>query len=290
MFTFLIVCLVVSAAVAAFVGGVAVYVGGSYALMRGHTAPKPWRQLLREATSEFIWALVTQPILPLYYLLGRRLGGANGPCPVIFVHGYAQNRVGFIGMTRALSRRGLGPFYGFNYPWFLSIATNARRLGRFVAQVQRWSRSPRVDLVCHSMGGLVALEYMRQSGDEGPVRRCVTVATPHAGVLWKGPILGASGAQLRASGDFVRDLAGVKLSPRVLSIYSTHDNIVYPPTSSMLAARGARDVSIAGGGHLAILFNREVIDQVAGFLSAPEPTAADGQQVAVVAGAATPAA
>ncbi|RYE85497.1 MAG: alpha/beta fold hydrolase, partial [Myxococcales bacterium] len=260
MFTFLIVCLVAAGVTAAFVGGVAVYVGGSYALMRGHTEPKPWRQLLREASTEFLWALVTQPFLPLYYLFGRRLGGGQGPCPVIFVHGYAQNRVGFIGMTRALGRRGLGPFYGFNYPWFFSIATNARRLARFIERVQRWTKSTQVDLVCHSMGGLVALEYMREAGDDGPVRRCVTVATPHAGVLWRGPILGASGAQLRASGDFVRTLSGVTLSPRVLSIYSTHDNIVYPPTSSMLAARGARDVSIAGSGHLAILFNREVID------------------------------
>ncbi len=262
--------LVAVALVSVYLLGVGLYVSGSYWLMRGHTEPRPWGRLLREAASEFLWAAVTQPLLPLYYLYGRRLGGAKGPCPVIFVHGYAQNRVGFVGMARLLSRRGLGPFFGFNYPWFLSIATNARRLGRFIAQVQRWTRSPRVDLVCHSMGGLVALEYMQQTGDEGPVRRCVTVATPHAGVLWRGPILGASGAQLRASGDYVRGLSGVSLSPRVLSIYSTHDNIVYPPTSAMLTARGGRDLSIDGGGHLALLFNRRVNDQVAEFLLEPE--------------------
>ena len=270
----LLVVLLGAAGVVAFLLGVGVYVSGSYWLMRGHTEPRPWSKLLREAASEFGWAALTQPFLPLYYLLGRRLGGGvGGPCPVIFVHGYAQNRVGFIGMARSLGRRGLGPFYGFNYPWFLSISANARRLGRFIAQVQRWTKSPRVDLVCHSMGGLVALEYMQQAGDESGVRRCVTVATPHAGVLWRGPILGASGAELRAEGDYVQRLAQVALSPRVLSIYSTHDNIVYPPSSSMLAARGARDLAIDGGGHLALLFHPRVIDQIATFLLEPEPAA-----------------
>ena len=94
---------------------------------------------------------------------------------------------------------------------------------------------------------------------------------PDGRVMW--PILGASGAELRAEGDYVQRLAQVALSPRVLSIYSTHDNIVYPPSSSMLAARGARDLAIDGGGHLALLFHPRVIDQIATFLLEPEPAA-----------------
>jgi len=260
----LLLALAALVVVVLFLGGVTIYVLGSYLLMLSHTEPRPWGQLLREALAEFFWTVFTQPLLPLYYLIGRRLGGGDGGRPVIFVHGYAQNRVGFVGMARALAGRGFGPLYGFNYPWFSSITANAGRLGRFIEQVKRASHCEQVDLVCHSMGGLIALEHLK--GGQGLVRRCVTVASPHGGVVWPGPIPGSCGPQLRSGGEYVRDASNHALSTEVLSIYSTHDNIVHPPASSMLAARGGQDLAIAGGGHMALLFHDEVIDQVARFL------------------------
>jgi predicted alpha/beta hydrolase family esterase len=260
------------AVVLLFLSGVTIYVAGSYLLMLAHTEPRPLGQLVREAAAEFWWTVVTQPFLPLYYLIGRRLGGRRGKRPVVFVHGYAQNRVGFIGMARALARQGFGPLYGFNYPWFLSIASNGGRLGRFIEQVRRSSGASEVDLICHSMGGLVALEYLRQAGQAGavPVRCCVTIATPHAGVLWPGPIPGACGPELRSEAEYLRELASAGLSIKVLSIFSTHDNVVHPPSSSMLQARGGRDLSIAGGGHMALLFHPRVLEQVGAFLEEGE--------------------
>ena len=60
---------------------------------------------------------------------------------------------------------------------------------RFVEAVCAETGAAQVDLVCHSLGGVVALEYIHDAGAKR-VRRCVTVASPHAGVAWKGPILG----------------------------------------------------------------------------------------------------
>ena len=253
------------------------YVAGSFLMMRAHTAPRPPGKLAREALGELFWTLVTQPLLPLFYLFGRRLGGASSGTPVIFVHGYGQNRVGFLRLARALRAAGRGPLYGFNYPWFLSMAQNAARLGGFVDEARRATGEARVDLVCHSMGGLVALEYLRRAGPGAPVRRCVTIATPHAGVLWRGPIPGLSGPELRSQGAYLKELAREGVGVEVLSIFSTHDNVVYPPESSMLAARGGRDVSLPGGGHISLLFSPRVAELTVSFLSAaerPPPAAA----------------
>lgn len=272
----LLLCLVAAATVVVlFLAGVTVYVFSSYLLMLSHTEPKPWGRLLREALVEFCWTVVTQPLLPLYYLVGRSMGGQGGARPIVFVHGYAQNRVGFVGMARALARRGFGPMYGFNYPWFSSIPTNARRLGRFLDRVKRWTNSEQIDLVCHSMGGLVALEYLRTEGSRALVHRCVTIASPHGGVVWQGPIPGACGPELRSGGDYLRQIAGHTIANEVLSIYSTHDNIVHPPASSKLAARGGHDLAIPGGGHLALLFDPQVIDQVSDFLREGRPRRVD---------------
>jgi pimeloyl-ACP methyl ester carboxylesterase len=193
--------------------------------------------------------------------------------PIVFVHGYMQNRVGFIGLARSLARKGLGPMYGFNYPWFVPITSNAKRLERFVERICKETGSRAVDLVCHSMGGLVALEMMREEAAHEilKVRRCVTIASPHAGVTWRGPLLGIGAGSLRRGSKFLEAHAAAPVTVPVLSVYSTHDNVVHPKESSSLALRGGRDVEVEDLAHLSILFAPEVAAHVAAFLAEPDP-------------------
>jgi len=271
-------------AIALVVGvGIVGYVLGSFLLMGRHVGARQRGASLRALIRELWIAFWTQPLLPLFYLFGHRMdslfvqrgkdGLAKERVPIVFVHGYMQNRVGFVGLARSLARRGLGPMYGFNYPWFASVDSNARRLDRFVARVCKESGSPAVDLVCHSMGGLVAMEMMRGEAkrEKLAVRRCVTIATPHAGVMWQGPLLGIGASSLRRGSKLLETQAGTKLAVPCLSIYSSHDNVVHPKESSSLAIRGGRDVEVAGLAHLAILFAPEVAEHVAAFLAEPDP-------------------
>jgi pimeloyl-ACP methyl ester carboxylesterase len=240
---------------------------------------------LRELAREVWIALLTQPFLPLFYVLGHRmdaffvrrgeegLATARARVPIVFVHGYMQNRVGFFGLARALARQGLGPMFGFNYPWFGSMASNAKRLDRFVARICKETGAAAVDLVCHSMGGLVAMEMMRDEAqrEKLKVRRCVTIATPHAGIVWRGPLVGFGATSLRRGSKLLAAHAGAKLAVPCLSVYSTHDNIVHPKESSSLSVRGGRDVEVDGLAHLAILFSPKVAEHVAAFLAEPDP-------------------
>jgi pimeloyl-ACP methyl ester carboxylesterase len=144
--------------------GIAVYVAGSYALMRAHVEPRGRLVVLREALRELGWAFLTQPLVPLFYVVGRRLARGSG-VPIVTVHGYMQNRVDFLRIACACERAGLGPVYGFNYPWYESIPACARRLARFIEHVRRETGAAQVDLVAHSVGGLVAMEYVHGEGD-----------------------------------------------------------------------------------------------------------------------------
>lgn len=260
-----------AALVLVFVVGVGLYVGVSYALMRSHAAERTSLASAREVFRESFLAGLISPLLPLYYFVGHRMGGvASGDerVPVVFVHGYMQNRVGFIGLARALRREGLGPLYGFNYPWFSSIPSNAERLERFVAQVCAETKAAKVDVVCHSMGGLVGVEMIMRNADR--VRRFVTIASPHAGVVWRGPLLGFGASSLRRGSKLLEGHAAAKLGIPTLSIFSTHDNVVHPKETSSLATRGGRDFEVAEGpGHFAILFSKEVARAVIDFLREP---------------------
>lgn len=240
--------------------GAFLYLVVSFGVMRRHTEPRGWGAFLRAFLHEAVALAWTQPILPLYYFVGRRMGGPRDGRPIIFVHGYFQNRADFVFLARVVARAKLGPIYGFNYDWTRSIARSASRLARFVEDVCRETGEPKVAIVAHSLGGVVALEYLSTGEGAARVDRCVTIASPHAGVLWRGPTFGASSRELRATSEYMRTNPSRALAIPTLSIYSSHDNIVHPSTTSGLVARGGEDERIEGVGHLGLLFSRAVAD------------------------------
>jgi triacylglycerol lipase len=250
--------------VVVFYGGVALYVVGSYFFARSHHAEREFSLTFREALREGMFAALIQPLLPLYYFIGRRMGGRAGKRPIVLVHGYGQNRVDFVWLARALERAGMGPMYGFNYWPFGRIRSSAEELARFVSQVCEAEKADAVDIVSHSMGGLVAMKMIEQGGAR--VRRLVTIGTPHAGVAWRGPILGLSAGALRRGTKHVREERTLELA--ALSIFSTHDNVVGSAATSSLAAIGGRDLVVPGLGHLAMLFDRRVASEIVSFLDA----------------------
>jgi hypothetical protein len=52
----------------------------------------------------------------------------------------------------------------------------------------------------------------------------------------------------------------------VLSIYSLHDNLVHPASTSQVPGQDVTLLEVENLGHLSVLFDREVGDAVCGFL------------------------
>jgi CheY-like chemotaxis protein len=132
-----------------------------------------------------------------------------------------------------------------------------------------------VAIVAHSMGGLVARAWMRAHGS-ARVARLITLGTPHHGTSLANFGPGANAAQMRrakgAANDWLRELgAGEDAARRALitSIFSHHDNIVSPQTSSVL--EGARNIALGGVGHVALGCNGRVLDTVMEELGALKP-------------------
>lgn len=84
----------------------------------------------------------------------------------------------------------------FPYDWRLSVTHNAGELGRAAERhLAAWRKHPhwagrradpaqaRLTLVAHSMGGLVAREYIDGLGDGGEVRTLITLGTPFYGAV-----------------------------------------------------------------------------------------------------------
>ncbi len=260
--------LLVALLLGALLLGTLVYVVVSFLLAAPHQAPRPLSATLRAGLREWGWATLLGPLLPCFYVLGRRWGRGTGTVPVVLVHGYTQTRADFLRIARRLRRSQVGQIYGFNYNWAKSIDLSGADLGKFIAQVLSETGAPHVDLVCHSQGGLLARALLAHSPGVG-LRRVVTLGSPHHGVVFKGPLVGESGRQMRAGSEFLVALARQQIAVPFLSLFSTHDNIVHPPTTSSVAAQGGQDAVVGDCGHLTLMFDGATLDRMAAFLEQP---------------------
>jgi len=259
--------------VAVLLAGALIYLLGSFFLSAAHMERRPSPHQARAMARELYYVLLTQPLIPLYFFIGRRFARGDG-IPVVFVHGYFQNRADFVWMARQFRKAAKGPLYGFNYPWFDSVDRNVPRLERFVERVCAENATDRVTLVAHSLGGLVSLEYAHTPNGQRRVAHCITIGTPHNGVKWRGPIPGRVARELREGGEFHIERRERPIVTPTLSVYSTHDNIVHPPTTSALSARGGNDVAVDGLGHLSLLYSPEVTRVLIEFVDHDERAAA----------------
>ena len=253
-------------------GAVALYFGAILFLCASYFAiswiwrarrPREVRLGLR-ATLELWWdeyvTLAGSPLrLMLYGLLVRDADAAPVPSPVLLVHGVLCNAGVFVRLARYLRRNGVDGLYSLSYgPPLASIESFADQLASKIDAILAQTGARRVIVVAHSMGGLVTRAYLRKHGS-ARTARVVTLGTPHHGSMMAWFFPGVSLAQMRPGNPWLVALNAAPLDPalRLVSLWSWHDSMVAPQTSSELP--GAEDVAIVGVGHNALLADPGVL-------------------------------
>lgn len=199
--------------------------------------------------------------------------------PVILVHGWVHNRSAFVLMRRALRRAGLGPMHTFEYPSISSDLTQvAHRLAPVVEQVVGHARGASCVLIGHSMGGLVARQYVQELGGHDFVDTVVTMGTPHRGTYtaWLG--MGRAIEQCRPGSAYLARLEETARPglARWIAYYSDLDFMITPAVSAKLThpALAAANVRVRDIGHLSLLLSRSVLgDLLARLEETPARTA-----------------
>jgi pimeloyl-ACP methyl ester carboxylesterase len=226
---------------------------------------------LRIALAEWGMAVALSALRPAGFF---PLPGAtqHGPRPIIVLHGYAMNRANFVVLARRLAAAGLGPIYGFEY-WTLGrVAAGARQLGWFVEQVCEATGATEVDLVGHSMGGVVARYYVTFGGGDARVRNLVTIGSPHAGTDVSAVGIGHARSELLIGSQLVTRLgaAPAPAHARLTTILSEADGLV--PADAQPPIRGAERIVFPDLGHVALLGSRRVARAIIERLSAEPRT------------------
>ena len=174
------------------------------------------------------------------------------PGPVLLVSGYGGSTAALEPMRAALQSQGrdvvVVPAVGGG-TGDLGVQAKALRAAA-TAAMERFHASS-VDVVGYSAGGLVARSWVRDLGGGSVARRVVSVGTPQHGTSVAELAAGAAGCptaceQLEPDSAFLRELdAGDETpsGPRFVSVWSTTDRTVVPPSSARLAG-AALDVTV----------------------------------------------
>jgi triacylglycerol esterase/lipase EstA (alpha/beta hydrolase family) len=260
--------------------GILFYVVVSYVHAFWHRRARvPLTTLVKAALRETGACLLLLPFWPLWMIVGASYEAAHEGAhdrarqnrnPVILLHGFAMNRTNWIWLGRRLAARGIGPLYGTSYFSPQSVRRSARRLADFVEEVLAREDGARVDIVAHSLGGVVARYYIERMDGAKRVRHLVTIGSPHQGtaVAHFGPLI-PSALESRRGSALLAEIGPLAAREGIsyTSIWSRSDAIIEPPESSSIVPAG-EDRVFDDLGHLSLLLSPRVLDSVAERLKA----------------------
>ncbi|MGW2177391.1 esterase/lipase family protein [Streptomyces sp. NPDC001732] len=199
--------------------------------------------------------------------------------PVVLLHGFIDNRSVFVLLRRSLARHGRRHLESLNYsPLTCDIRTAAELLGRHVEEICARTGHREVDIVGHSLGGLIARYYIQLLGGDQRVRTLVTLGTPHKGTA-VAPLASAHPIvrQMRTGSAPIEELCrpAPGCRTRFVSFWSELDRVVVPPEAARIdhPDLDALNVRVTGIGHLALPVHPSVVTAVRQALESGEPTA-----------------
>ena len=157
--------------------------------------------------------------------------------PVVLVHGVLGDATNFAALRRYLASHGIRRFSSFRYWPRLDYQRLVARFGAHLSGVCRETGATQVDVIGHSLGGLVA-RYFLQTGEVRLVRRLVTLGTPYL---------------------------GSPNPPQEISIFAEHDPIVPPPVDHVRRRTHVVDAC----GHLGLLTDERALAAIVRYLGHP---------------------
>lgn len=218
-----------------------------------------------------IWLLIQETACLLLTVVMRPLGwaatrvpeaGQSDRPPVILLHGLFQNRGCLFWLQFRLRSAGYLQTMSISTPPWRDIETLTEILAKKVDELRIRLKVDKVVLVGHSMGGMIARNYIQNRGGAANVYGVVTLGSPHHGSKLAPFAISPMGKTLLPGCEFLVKFNSMPWpeQARAISIYTRYDNIVLPAESAKMT--GAQVVELDGMGHTSLLFHPRSLQAV----------------------------
>jgi triacylglycerol lipase len=215
------------------------------------------RTILTEWLAFFALFGVIQPFADSFFSV-KAAPRRTEKLPVMLVHGYRCNSGLWWWMIARLRAAGFAAEVIDLEPALVSIDRFAEQLHHGVEAYLQDTGGPKLRLVTHSMGGLVARAYLQRYGSHR-VDKVITLACGHHGTRIARLGLGKNAREMEPGSAWLAALAEPAPAPAV-TVWTAQDNFIAPQTSSRLS--GAQEIVLSGMGHLTFMFSPHVLDIV----------------------------
>jgi pimeloyl-ACP methyl ester carboxylesterase len=197
-----------------------------------------WSGVAMSAAGELAAFAQMACAFPLRGLGAHTLGDVDDhPVPVVLVHGILGDPTNFWALRRHLARNGIRRFASFAYRPRLDYQRISHDLAMHIGDVLTQTDAGQVDVIGHSLGGLVG-RYFVQTNGKHLVRRLVTLGTPYL---------------------------ALQNPTQELAVFGSDDALVPPPSD-----RAQRRMRVIDGcGHLGLLTDGRVLEAIVRYLRPP---------------------
>ena len=210
--------------------------------------------------------------LPLMALTALSLNGDSTPRaladdrhrPLVYVHGLAGAGSNFIALRTALALRGRRRTYAIKFQRTQSLETLAGDLALYLRQVigvNQLGDSAQLDVVAHSMGGVVARLALEDPALRGRIATLITLGSPHSGTYLARFANTTVTRSLRPDSEQIARLdrqlpwPGLPDMPRLVALWSDADMMRLPHDAARVD--GAENVLMSGFTHYDYLIRPE---------------------------------
>ncbi len=243
------------------------YANAEPRLMNERSNGKSLRMVLSLILQETFFNFLTLSVLPFGLFNPRRHPSNQGEIPVLLLHGLFNNRASWFWFKYKLRQQGFNNLVTINLSSWHNEEVLTELVAKKVDELRHRLGVNKVHLVCHSMGGIIARNYLQQRGGAAKVDRCICLGSPHLGSKLAPFALSPLGRVLIPGSDFLSRLAGAPQPEGVAmtNIFTIKDNMVLPNVNACLP--WGHSVELDGLGHTALIYRKPAVDAVINALS-----------------------
>lgn len=244
---------------AARAGGRAAKAGGGFVkTLLGKVNPDVYRELA------FVSMCSYSLLIPRREQIADK--GADPYVPLVLVHGLGGNRGTFQLMRSFLRLNGHKRVYSFGYEQG-DVYAHGESLTRFVDEVCWVTGQPKVDIVAHSLGGIISRYAIQRKGLADSVRNFITLATPHLGTYAAQYCNTTITVSLRPDSPLIKDLNSESLTCYPMKFTAVHSNRdVYVVPHHCMTHPDANNVFVPNISHCQFLLSPKIFRVVCDLL------------------------